>query len=118
MVSSNLAYYEGGCQDKASSKKTWDMAENTGCVEQGECNAAYLATTNGAFSKPGKANAVPDSVMARFMKGPVANGMTFDGKVCKNVTSNNLSGALNVLPSLWAFGISWIASIAVLCRSL
>jgi hypothetical protein len=77
MVSSNLAYYEGGCQSKQSSKKTWDTAENTGCVEQGECNAAYLFTTNGATTKPGLAHAVPTQTQTRFMVGT-----TWDGAKC------------------------------------
>jgi hypothetical protein len=73
-LSSNLAYYEGGCQSLNSSKKAWDTSENKECKEQGECLAAYLQTSTGGTTKGDKMADVPADHLARIMKGTSWNG--------------------------------------------
>ncbi|KAL9139609.1 putative tandem protein 6, partial [Amphidinium carterae] len=73
IVSSNRAYYEGGCQSHESSNTEWDD-EATGCVAQGECHWLYLQFVKGATTKEGEMTAVPMEVDARLVVGsePVA----------------------------------------------
>ena len=44
-ISSNSAYYEGGCQSPDSSRQSW---ENSDCTEQGECHQPYLEQVTGS----------------------------------------------------------------------
>jgi len=104
-VSSNLAYYEGGCQSLSSSKKAWDAPENKDCTEQGECLAAYIESTAGGVTVPGYAADVPAEHLARIMVGT-----TWNGKNCtppttirtppSDLSNSTASGAVNVMPML------------------
>ena len=62
MVSSNAAYYQGGCTSTDSSKKT--LPE--GCAKAGECHAHYLEHMKGGTTKAGKAES-PDVYTVEVM---------------------------------------------------
>lgn len=104
-LSSNLAYYVGGCQSLNSSKKAWDKPENQGCTEQGECLAAYILTNKGGYatSRNGVSlmTDVPADHLARVMVGSTWNGNTCpDPNAPQTTTGTQASVAGNVLPML------------------
>jgi len=66
-VSSNTAYYEGGCQSFSSSKK--DYSKSPGCTQQGECLVQHLEVCKGGIAKPGFMTDVPADVLNRLMMG-------------------------------------------------
>jgi len=71
-VSSNLKYYEGGCQSFDSSKKEYKndgRQKNAHCKQQGECTIQFLETCMGGTTKPGLMTEVPKETMDRFMEG-------------------------------------------------
>merc|ERR1719321_502856 len=61
MVSSNLDYYEGGCQSFQSSKKTYNetLYGNGACVQQGECMVQYTQVCKGGTTKSGQKEELP-----------------------------------------------------------
>jgi len=63
-ISSTTSYYEGGCQSKDSSRKTWS---NPDCVQQGECLAQRLEVCKGGTTKAGFMTALPTAVYDRLM---------------------------------------------------
>merc|ERR1711865_943115 len=120
-VSSNLAYYEGGCQSLKSSKTAWDIPANKDCKEQGECLAAYIGSTAGGWTNPGYAADVPAEHLARIMVGT-----TWNGKHCTPPTTTSpppqktadLSNSSFPTPGPTASGavnLSAILSTAVVC---
>jgi len=69
-ISSTLAYYEGGCQDKESRKKEWsEEHKNADCKQQGECMIQHLEVCKGGTTKEGQMTELPKEVMNRFMEG-------------------------------------------------
>jgi len=66
LVSSNTAYYEGGCQSFNSSKKEWT---NPDCKQQGECAVQHLQVCKGGTTKPTFMTPLSSSTLARLMTG-------------------------------------------------
>ena len=83
MVSSNPAYYLGGCRalnyqsNISSTTSTSDLfpTRTEGCVKQGECNLPYLEQMRGwtATGGPLSANPIPDASMNRLLNGSIGN---------------------------------------------
>jgi len=110
-LSSNLAYYEGGCQSLNSSKTAWDTAENQDCKEQGECLAAYIQSNTGGFTNMRNGTALMADIPADHLTR-IMVGSTWNGNTCPEVQSSqtttgtsdgtSASGAGNVLPMLYS----------------
>jgi hypothetical protein len=66
-VSSNAAYYEGGCWSFDSSKKDYSTAPT--CSQQGECLVQHLEVCKGGTTKTGFMSAVPAATLTRLMTG-------------------------------------------------
>jgi hypothetical protein len=108
-LSSNLAYYEGGCQSLNSSKKAWDTSENKECKEQGECLAAYLQTSTGGTTKGDKMADVPADHLARIMKGT-----SWNGKSCSTAAVPATAAATNSAKVSGSFEVAMADASAVL----
>jgi len=63
-ISSNVAYYEGGCQDLTSRTKEW---KNPDCKQQGECVVQHLHVCKGGMAKEGEMTKVPEATLERLM---------------------------------------------------
>jgi len=66
-VSSNAAYYEGGCWSFDSSKKDYSTAPD--CTQQGECLVQHVEVCKGGTTKSGFMSEVPAATLNRLMTG-------------------------------------------------
>lgn len=67
-ISSNLVYYEGGCQSLESSKKEYsEKNKNANCKQQGECMIPFTEACKGGVAKPAMGGDIPQDVWDRMM---------------------------------------------------